>query len=676
MAKSKENAPEKKVYKEHEPEKTLTDKPVKTITLNIVLEWLLGSFILAIAYENLIHGMYSVGALVLIAALAILPLTNLLLRRYLHVELSGGVRTFIVIASIVAIGYIAVQQPSYFLGPRESGVTDEDGRVIIDIGDSAVPFILRDQTTGIPLEGINAALGIDPSEPWHAILVLQDPAGQYPLKLVELQGALGGQTAVIKPSAADGLVGAVTGETAPIEIIFPEGDFPYLRGAVDQKGVSGLQDPTGLPPGVNDLTKALPSALQKLPGWAGIHATTTRVDATDMSRQIVQDYTEGMSSDASGWVTTMIRGGSPVPGMLGEFTNSLSEIVFSKMGATEYDIVEIGAGPMSFKVYKPIFPSDTGPVFPPNPESSEVSVTTPDGAPVSGGSLQLMSKNILGEGFVGVLDSQGRASIPVPIGDYTASALTPGNSPGRFDLPIKATGGSIAIKVQPSNVARIELYTQPALSSRMSLPEGTTRKIAMIVYDSKGKELTAKQKAVMRCTYFVHNPVGKQVASVNRDGTVTIQGDAGAASVVARCNGVLSKPLLISGSGERAKEPAKPPVTPYAPDVPDTPTNLPPGFPTNLPIGDYSLSVKVCATMIGCISQQAGIMHNQDPAEFANAITNAMNQWMRSMQQGDCHASVSYSQFNGQSFSAKGVGACVQGNQRADVNVQFILQKV
>ena len=101
-------------------------------------------------------------------------------------------------------------------------------------------------------------------------LAMQDLSGQYPLKLVELSGMPGGtQNAPTTLSAANGLAGSVVAETAPIEIIFSEGDFPYLRGAVDQKSVPGLQDPSGLPPGVNDLTKSLPDALQKLPGWAG-----------------------------------------------------------------------------------------------------------------------------------------------------------------------------------------------------------------------------------------------------------------------------------------------------------------------------------------------------------------------------------------------------------------------
>ena len=197
-----------------------------------------------------------------------------------------------------------------------------------------------------------------------------------------------------------------------------------------------------------------------------------------MPRQIVQDYSDAMSAEnIPGWVTTMVRGGSPVPGMLGEFTNSLSEMVFTKMGATEYDIVEIGSGPMSFKVYKPIFPEATGPIFPPAPQSSEFSITTAEGAQVSGGSIELMSKTTMGEGFVGVLDSQGKASIPVPIGDYTATVLTPGNSPKRLDLPVKEEGGRIPLKVFPRKPVTIELSTEPPLSSRMSLPEGTTRKI-------------------------------------------------------------------------------------------------------------------------------------------------------------------------------------------------------
>ncbi|MEK6961107.1 MAG: hypothetical protein AABX47_08105 [Nanoarchaeota archaeon] len=674
----KESAQENKTSKE--------PNPIKTITFGIVLCWLLGVLLLAVAYQNLVHGMYLIGILVIIPSLAILPLTNIILRRYLHIELSSGLRCAIVIVSVAAIFYLAMPQPispaepnGYGVtGQKEYGVTDADGMVLIDIGDSTVAFVLRDQITGLPLEGINVALGMDPSEPWHATLAMQDLSGQYPLKLVELSGMPGGtQNAPTTLSAANGLAGSVVAETAPIEIIFSEGDFPYLRGAVDQKSVPGLQDPSGLPPGVNDLTKSLPDALQKLPGWAGIKATSKRVDATDMPRQIVQDYSDAMSAEnIPGWVTTMVRGGSPVPGMLGEFTNSLSEMVFTKMGATEYDIVEIGSGPMSFKVYKPIFPEATGPIFPPAPQSSEFSITTAEGAQVSGGSIELMSKTTMGEGFVGVLDSQGKASIPVPIGDYTATVLTPGNSPKRLDLPVKEEGGRIPLKVFPRKPVTIELSTEPPLSSRMSLPEGTTRKITMIVRDAKGNVLSQKEKSAMKCTYFVRNPVGGQVTSVDRNGMITMGADQGAASITARCNGVMSKPMLISGSGERKKpDPAPKPIEPDTPDVPNPPANLPAGFPTNLPQGDYRVTVKVCATMIGCISQSGGIMRNTDPAEFARAISNALNQWMRAMQQGDCQARVSYSPFDGRSFAASGVGACIQGGQRADVNIQLIMQK-
>lgn len=661
-----------------EKEISTEPNPIKTITLGVVLCWLLGVFLLVVAYQNLVHGMYLIGVLVIITAIAILPLTNILLRHYCHVELSSGLRSAILIVSVAAIFYLAAQQPIPPVGPNEYGVTDADGVVLIDIGDSTVPFVLRDQITGLPLEGINAAIGIDPSEPWHATLAIQDPSGQYPLKLVELSGMPGGaqNTPTTRLSVNNALAGSVVAETAPIEILFPEGDLPYLRGAVDQKSVPGLQDPAGLPPGVNDLTKALPDALQKLPGWTGIKATSKRVDATDMPRQIVQDYSDAMSAEnIPGWVTTMVRGGSPVPGMLGEFTNSLSEMVFTKMGATEYDIVEIGAGPMSFKAYKPIFPESTGPIFPPAPQSSEFSITTAEGAQVSGGSIELMSKTIMGEGFVGVLDSHGKASIPVPIGDYTATVLTPGNSPKRLDLLVKEAGGRIPLKVFPRKPVTIELSTDPPLSSRMSLPEGTTRKITMIIArDAKGNALSQNEKAAMKCTYFVRNPVGNNVASVDRNGMITMGADPGAASITARCNGVMSKPLLISGSGERkTPDPIRPPITP--PDAPNRPMNLPAGFPTNLPQGDYRVTVKVCATMIGCISQSGGIIRNTDPAEFARAVSNALNQWMRAMQQGDCQARVSYSPFDGRSFVANGVGACIQGRQRADVNIQLTMRK-
>ena len=54
----KESAQENKTSKE--------PNPIKTITFGIVLCWLLGVLLLAVAYQNLVHGMYLIGILVII----------------------------------------------------------------------------------------------------------------------------------------------------------------------------------------------------------------------------------------------------------------------------------------------------------------------------------------------------------------------------------------------------------------------------------------------------------------------------------------------------------------------------------------------------------------------------------------------------------------------------------
>ena len=104
-----------------------------------------------------------------------------------------------------------------------------------------------------------------------------------------------------------------------------------------------------------------------------------------------------------------------------------------------------------------------------------------------------------------------------------------------------------------------------------------------------------------------------------------------------------------------------------------TNTTLPPGFPTNLTLGTYRITIKVCATGVICIDSTQ-IMQNTDVQLFANQLMAVLNS--SAAQSPECSQTTSFSGFNGVSFTATLTTICGSGSAQARSDVTIIVTRL
>ena len=104
-----------------------------------------------------------------------------------------------------------------------------------------------------------------------------------------------------------------------------------------------------------------------------------------------------------------------------------------------------------------------------------------------------------------------------------------------------------------------------------------------------------------------------------------------------------------------------------------TNAQLPPGFPTNLTLGTYRLTISVCATLVGCITQSQTLV-NTDIQTFANQLVSVLN--ASALPSAGCSSSTSYSGFNGTSFTATLTTVCTSGSASASSTVTITVTKI
>ncbi len=137
---------------------------------------------------------------------------------------------------------------------------------------------------------------------------------------------------------------------------------------------------------------------------------------------------------------------------------------------------------------------------------------------------------------------------------------------------------------------------------------------------------------------------------------------------------ITSRPIVTTPPPTPTRRPpwtAEPPQPPTS-----SPPRLPSGFPTNLPTGTYSITMRVCAPYVGCSSTFAGNLVNDDIGKFANQLVSTMRQSASQCAGSGVSCRLSYSAFDGRSFTATYTVTACSGGQCATSNVQFIISKV
>ncbi|MCX9024485.1 MAG: hypothetical protein OIN85_00145 [Candidatus Methanoperedens sp.] len=106
------------------------------------------------------------------------------------------------------------------------------------------------------------------------------------------------------------------------------------------------------------------------------------------------------------------------------------------------------------------------------------------------------------------------------------------------------------------------------------------------------------------------------------------------------------------------------------------PSNLPQGFPTNLPTGTYSLTMRMCFPGYGCTDNYLGTISNIDIYEFSKDLTTALNQAASQCGGSGSSCRVRYSAFNGKSFTATYTITVCSGGSCDSSTIDFIISKV
>jgi hypothetical protein len=182
---------------------------------------------------------------------------------------------------------------------------------------------------------------------------------------------------------------------------------------------------------------------------------------------------------------------------------------------------------------------------------ANVQTVDQNGNPISGGSIEMFSANHLGSGFRGVIEN-GSADLPVLANDdYTLCARAPGYVTQSGQVTVGASDTNILLMLPPQPVH------SAALTSALGQPTGLLKKGTQFVltphfYDTNGVELTCTGQPM----FYVRNPVGSTVATVDpSSGLVTIGDGCGAALVYVWCNGIESAPKLVSSDCNGSQPP-------------------------------------------------------------------------------------------------------------------------
>jgi hypothetical protein len=97
------------------------------------------------------------------------------------------------------------------------------------------------------------------------------------------------------------------------------------------------------------------------------------------------------------------------------------------------------------------------------------------------------------------------------------------------------------------------------------------------------------------------------------------------------------------------------------------------GFPTNLPPGNYGLSICISGTVsIPC--QDGGTIPFQSLGQFESAITSALDQWLAATAgTADCsRGAATYSGFDGSEFTATATATCGDATETLTITVRHL----
>lgn len=452
---------------------------------------------------------------------------------------------------------------------KDTGVTDAEGNVWLKAGKTLIPLHFADERTGLPIPGLAVAITVNPKNKGEALVVTTDAFGRYPLWLTRLRGG----------SEESQHLGASEAEPPPP----PASVDVYVPTDIIGHTVDVVQ--TGLLPSAGDFAKSQQG------GWWELLATTAKkIQKSKLIPQaykqnaelvngvlygvlpkVVEDKTVSMaelSEFLQGKAQELLESGAtdatvlalvalafpefapalaPIMAAVGEgYFQSLLQLgmggaegaLLGLFGYEEARIIEIRWGKLTFLIVAPPPIKDHPSIE--SLTSGLVHAAAGDGRqPISGGCVRMKSTDGQGFHIQAVLDTNGEADIPVPIGDYDTELCGVGYEPLQGQIVVTEEGGIVAGILQPLETVAGELDSG---DYSYFLGAGDQIQLQATFFDGQGQP-TACPGPVK---YVAMNPPGAPVISVDANGTVTMLDQCGAGTVTAWCSGVTTTALTVS----------------------------------------------------------------------------------------------------------------------------------
>lgn len=330
-----------------------------------------------------------------------------------------------------------------------AAITDTSGQVTLKIADQNIQFQFLDEITRSPIQGLTVGVGSDAEADGLVPMLIIDPTGQYPLQAAILHGKTATTGNYSQTLSNNSVVNKASDSTKVFTLTKDLVSLIQAVGLLDTlpkvKMLADGFDVVDSVANVATLMNALGLPMGELAGVYGKTETLTRKAVRD---KLWRDWNTAQMKRGFFFSLSGLTGKPLLPNLVKTWAGAMIDTSLLALNETTVtncndNVVVTTLGPYSFFVCEK--PVDTkGFVFPKNP-NLDINVS-----PISGGYLELINKKILGESFVAVLDPQGQAEIPVPIGDYTTRAASPGFNSTTTDISVPEEGTSLNVTLQPA----------------------------------------------------------------------------------------------------------------------------------------------------------------------------------------------------------------------------------
>ncbi|MCH8820123.1 MAG: hypothetical protein IIB03_07370, partial [Acidobacteria bacterium] len=338
--------------------------------------------------------------------------------------------------------------PSSYLAA--AGLTDDNGQITLTVAGQELPVEFTDLVTGSPISDV--AVGVSVVDEGVGLMLVVDPLNRFPSQIIlhELSSSLDSGIQVLIGPAQEGVEEAGLAfkifnfQASAVPAIFPGLQSPSFT-AVGILGSSGALVKV-LDKAANDL------GFQTIPEITSDWGITRTIDKEVALAEIRANADAGIATSVGllgfGVTASYFTGGAALPvvqsAAIGALFTEIGRFLDNDtvLNCEEGNLLVTRLGVITlYGCRMPIFPSADQLEMPVN-----VTASTPDGMPLSDGSVELVRTDSLGEAFVGNLNEE----IMVPVGRYSVNVLVPGVPVARKDNVSVTQGGRlIEVSFQP-----------------------------------------------------------------------------------------------------------------------------------------------------------------------------------------------------------------------------------